>query len=157
MFYMCRWWPHCLPYNHQKGYGSTAEVWLGQLCFSTQLKELKRGSVRKLSYTSSAEREASFHPVHSSCLLTTSNHHHHYQQPEPLITSHPSTKGSWSSQALTATGAQGQWKRLGCNQVSWHAKEISHRRSELKNELWKDKGDIFMKVAHTSFQADAPF
>lgn len=117
-------------------------VWLRQLYFSTQLNELKRG---KLSYTSWPEREASFQPVHSSCLLTTSNHRHHYQQPEPLITSHPSTKGSWSSHALTATGAQGQWKRLGCNWVFWH---WTHWTSELQNELWEDKGDIFVKVAH---------
>lgn len=123
-------------------------VWLRQLYFSTQLNKLKRGIHRKFSYTSWPEKEASFHPVHSSCLLTTSNHRHHYQQPDPLITSHPSTKGSWSSHALTATGAQGQWKRLGCNWVFWHAKEISHWTSELQNELREDKGDIFMKVAH---------
>lgn len=40
---------------------------------------------------------ASFHHLHSSCLLTTFNHHlteiEHYQQPCPSIAIHPSTAG----------------------------------------------------------------
>lgn len=129
--------------GYQKGYGSAARVRLRQLYLRIQLNEVKKGSHRRLSSASWPEEEASSHPVHSSCLSTTSNHRHHYQQPDPLITSHPSTKGSWGSHALTATGAQGQWKHLGCNRVFWHAREISHCTSELQNKLRGDKRGHF--------------
>lgn len=127
-------------------------MWSRQIYFRAKLKELKRekkrDSHRNLRYASWPEKEASFHPVHSSRLLTTSNHRRHYQQPYPLITRRPSTKGGWSSHALTPTGIEGQWKCLIWNWVFRHARVISHQTSELQNELREDEGHIFTSVAH---------
>lgn len=122
---------------------------------SAKLKEQKRDGHRNLCNTSRAEKEASFHPVHSSRLLTTSNHRHHYRHPYPLITSHPSTMGSWGSHALTPAGIKGQCKCLGWNWVFRHASVISPWTSELQTEPWGRKSDAFSRGWHTSFQANA--